>query len=343
MPRRKRRPPVDWETLPDEQLLQIRVRDLGLRIEGSPLAGQIDRLYAELAGRGITFRPPCYLADEWFCPDRVPVIGVPFFLTHPRLTRLEKKMMLEAEGGTDSACMELLRHEAGHAINYAYELYRKTRWRELFGRFSAKYSSDYNPLPYSKRYVTHLPDHYAQAHQDEDFAETFAVWLVMGEAWRTKYRGWPVIRKLRYVDSLMKRIGPAPPAVTTRETPYSATRMIRTLAAYYERKRAGMGEDFPGYYDPGLIRLFGRRTGESAEPASRFLRRCRRAIVDSVAAWTGERKFDIDRLLKKLMRRSDALELSVTRGEAEMACELGAFVTAVMMNIHRFHEDARNG
>jgi len=340
MSARQRRPAVNWEKLPDEQLLRMRVRDLALRIEGSPLAGRIDRLYAELAGRGIVFRPPCYLADEWFCPDKVPVIGVPFFLAHPRLTKLENKMMLEAEGGTDAACMKLLRHEAGHAVNYAYELFRRTRWRELFGRFSDKYSDTYDPLPYSKRYVTHLPDHYAQAHPDEDFAETFAVWLSSGEGWRTKYRGWPALRKLRYVDSLMARIGPTPPTVTTRETPYSAARMTRTLAAYYERKRAGMGEDFPGYYDPGLVRLFARAPAGSGEPAAAFIRRNRRAIVDGVAAWTGERKFDIDRLLRKLIRRCRALDLVVARGEAETAFEIGAFVTAVMKNVHRFREDA---
>ena len=141
----------------------------------------------------------------------------------------------------------------------------------------------------------------------------------------------------------MQRVGRPPPAVTARETPFSAARMTRTLAAYYERKRAGMGEDFPGYYDPGLVRLFARRSGDSAEPAAGFIRRCRRAIVNGVATWTGERKFDIDRLLRKLIRRCGVLDLYVARGEAEMAFEVGAFITAVMKNIHRFREDAKEG
>ena len=338
-PAKHRRPTANWQELPDEQLLQMRIRDLGLRIEGSPLEGPIARLYAELAGRGIGFHPPCYLADEWFCPDKVPIIGVGFFLAHPRLRKLEKKMMLEVEGGTEAGCMKLLRHEAGHAVNYAYRLYRRTRWRELFGPFSANYSDQYDPRPYSKRYVNHLRDNYAQAHPDEDFAETFAVWLATGQAWKQKYRDWPAIKKLQYVDHVMARIGPTPPPVTTRQTPYSAERMTSTLAAYYQRKRRYKGEDFPGYYDPALQRLFADGNGEKA---SAFLRRWRRQATNSVAVWTGERRIDIDRLLGQLIRRCDALQLHLGRPEGEMACELGAFVAAVMDNIHKFVEDAKD-
>ena len=131
---------VDWNSLPDEAILQMRIRDLRLRIDASDLRPHIDRLYEELAVKGLVFRPHCYLADEWFCPDRVPVIGLPFCLAHPRLKRLEQRMMDEIEGGTAKTCMELLRHECGHAINYAYQLYKRTRWRELFGTFSESYS-----------------------------------------------------------------------------------------------------------------------------------------------------------------------------------------------------------
>jgi hypothetical protein len=337
--RRRQRVPVRWEKLPDEQLLQIRVRDLGLRIEGSPLEAPIGRLYAELDARGIGFHPPCYLADEWFCPDKVPVIGIPFFLAHRRLRLLEKKMMLEVEGGTDSSCMKLLRHEAGHALNYAYRLFGRTRWRELFGPFSAKYHESYAPRPYSKRYVSHLRHNYAQAHPDEDFAETFAVWLSTGERWKQKYRDWPALKKLRYVDHVVARIGQTPPPVGTRQTPYSADRMTSTLGAYYQRKRRHLGEEFPGFYDPGLERLFSpRSSAPSGERASAFLRRWRRQLLAGVATWTGDRKYDIDGLLRKLIRRCDALDLAVGRGEPEMACELGAFVAAVMNNIHRFRE-----
>ena len=198
---------VDWNSLPDEAILQMRIRDLRLRIDASDLRPHIDRLYEELAVKGLVFRPHCYLADEWFCPDRVPVIGLPFCLAHPRLKRLEQRMMDEIEGGTAKTCMELLRHECGHAINYAYRLYKKRKWSEFFGSFKEEYPETYIPRPYSRQYVRHLENCYAQYHPDEDFAETFAVWLTPGKNWEEEYKGWRgALAKLKYVDQLMKGI-----------------------------------------------------------------------------------------------------------------------------------------
>lgn len=333
----------DWDRLPDEELLRLRIRDLGLRIEGSVLEGRIQRLYDELAARNIGLRPPCYLADEWLTPDGVPVIGIPFFLAHPRLTRLERTMMLEVEGESDEWCMRLLRHEAGHVINYAYRLYRRTRWRELFGPISARYSADAYPYqPYSRRYVRHLPDNYAQAHPDEDFAETFAVWLDPRSDWRRRYREWPAFRKLRYVDRLMATVGGAAPSVTGGQTPWAASRMRSTLGAYYDRKRRLLGEEFPGYYDPGLRRIFTVVPPPgSALKASRFLRRHRRRIVDGVAMWIGERKYDIDKLVRKLTVRCEAMGLYLRRSEIDTVVEVTAFVTAVANDIHHFREASR--
>jgi len=342
--KRQSRTKTGWEKLPDEDLLTMRIRDLHLQIPGSALDKPIGKLHAELDAQGIRFRPPCYLAAEWLCPDKVPVIGIPFFLAHPRLKKLERRMMLDVEGGTEASCMKLLRHEAGHALNYAYELFRRTRWRELFGPFTARYADDYSPRPYSKRFVNHLRDNYAQSHPDEDFAETFAVWLTPPGRWREKYRDWPAIRKLRYVDHVMRRIGPAPPVVTGGRTPWSASRMTSTLANYYQRKRRTLGEEFPGFFDPALQRLFAvpdAAAGDDAK-ASEFLRRWRRATVAAVATWTGRRKFDIDHLLGKLIRRAEAMDLRVRRSEAEMASEVAAFVTAVINEVHRFAEDAES-
>ena len=338
MARRKQQTlsPDEWSRLPDEQLLQLRVRDLGLRIEGSWLEPRVRQFHAELDERGIAFHPSYYLADEWLCPDREPIIGIAFYLAHPRLKRLEQKMMLEVEGGTEKWCMKLLRHEGGHAINYAYLLFKRTRWRELFGPVSARYTNSYSARPYSRRYVTHLNDNYAQAHPEEDFAETFAVWLTPGNNWRERYRDWPALKKLLYVDHLMKEIGATPPRVTGRDTPWSAARMTSTLAAYYQRRRRYLGEEFPGFYDPGLRRLFAAGAEHATEPAGPFLRRWRRQIVNSVAMWTGERKFDIDRLLRKLIRRSEAMGLRLQMGEAETLSETSAFVTAAMEKVHGF-------
>jgi hypothetical protein len=321
------RAPVDWTALSDDALLALRVRDLNLRIEGSRLEPMVRRLYDELRCRGIRFCPPCYLADEWFCPDKVPVIGIPFVLAHPRLCQLEQRMMYEVEGGNEMSCMQLLRHECGHALNYAYRLYRRSRWREVFGPFSTRYGGGYSARPYSRRFVAHLSDQYAQSHPDEDFAETFAVWLTPGSEWETRYAGWPALDKLRYVDHLMRTTCTQAPAVTVRETPYSAARMTSTLAAHYERRRRGLKDSFTGYYDEHLARLF-RHKG--TEAASRFLRRNRRRLVDAVTGSTGDRKYDIHQLLVKLARRCDALALQAPGDDGGVTlANTAAFVTAV--------------
>jgi hypothetical protein len=337
--RQQSKAPIDWENMSDEDLLAIKIRDLKLQIEGTVLEERIQRLYTELEEKGIIFRPPCYLSDEWLTPDGQPIIGIPFYLAHPRLTQLERKMMLEAEGDTDAGCMQLLRHETGHVLNYSYRLYRRTRWRELFGPFSTRYSSTYATRPYSRRFVIHLEDNYAQAHPDEDFAETFAVWLTPGSRWEQRYAGWPALRKLKYVDHLAKDFAQKPPLVTRGETPWSATRMRSTLAAYYERKRRALGDDFHGFYDPGLQRLFSERAaGQSPVKAARFLRQRRRQIVNSSCMWTGERKFDIDKLVRRLAVRCEAMGLFTRKSETDAIFEVSAFVTAVAARIRHFQK-----
>ncbi|MEO5762167.1 MAG: putative zinc-binding metallopeptidase, partial [Vicinamibacteria bacterium] len=180
--------------------------DLGLRIEGTALEGRVKALYANLEARGLRFRPHVWLSDEWFCPDGVPGIAIPFYLAHPRLMRLERAQMLEVEGGTPEWCLQILRHEAGHAIENAYALRRRPGRVQAFGKTSEPYPDHYTPRPYSKRFVVHLDAWYAQAHPDEDFAETFAVWIDPETPWRKEYKGWPALRKLEYVDSVMKEV-----------------------------------------------------------------------------------------------------------------------------------------
>jgi hypothetical protein len=302
---------ADWEHFPDEKLLQIRIRDLGLSIQGSTLEGLIENLYKELDAKGIDFHPPCYLADEWFCPDGEPIIGIPFFLANQRLKRLEQKMMYEVEGGTEASCMKLLRHETGHALNYAYKFYKKTRWKQLFGSFTSKYSNSYYFQPYSKRFVTHLEGNYAQSHPDEDFAETFAVWLTPNMCWERKYNGWPAIKKLRYVDSLIKKIpGQRPVKTGHGKPPWSASRMTSTLSAYYERKRKLLGEEFKGFYDNTLTELFSKKSSTTAQKkASEILRQHRLELVNNISKWTGHRKYDVRQLINKLIYRCEILRL----------------------------------
>jgi hypothetical protein len=305
---------INWKILSNEALLDVRIKDLGVEISDSPLEPLIQRLYEELAVRNILFRPPCYLADEWLCPDKEPIIGIPFWLAHPRLKSIEMEQMFEAEGADHATCMKLLRHECGHAINYAYQLYSRTRWRELFGPFSRKYSDQYRFQPYSRRFVVHLDDYYAQSHPDEDFAETFAVWLSPENQWRKKYAKWPALKKLLYVDSLMKKIGDVSPLKTACPSPpWAASRMRSTLKSYYERRQNALGREFKGYYDDSLKVVFSDvQKGEESIKAARLLRKNKRLIANHLAKWSGHRKFDLHELIERFITRCEVLDLYAT-------------------------------
>jgi hypothetical protein len=333
----KNQPKQSWVILRDEEIMQMRIRDLHVKVLDSIIEPLVQRLYRELDAHNIRFHPPCYLADEWLCPDKVPIIGIPFFLAHPRLKRIERKLMFEVEGGTEKSFMKLLRHECGHAMNYAYELYRRTRWRELFGPFSTRYLDSYYFQPYSRRYVIHLRDNYAQAHPDEDFAETFAVWLNPSSNWQQKYKGWPVIKKLQYVDRLMSRICDQPPLKNVEGCPpWSASRMTSTLAAYYDRKRRSLGTAFQGFYDDNLKLLFSSaHTNPSCVRASELLRQYRCELIDYVTKWTGHRKYDIHQLVRRLIIRCDSLNLYARSSDVQNIVGITALITAIANNTLR--------
>lgn len=232
---------VWWEEIPRQELLDVRLCDLELSTEDSPLAPRVARLYRDLERAGLRLRPHVWLSTDWFSPEGVPGIAVPFYLAHPRLARLERAQMLHVEGGNARWCLQLLRHETGHAIDSAYHLHRRKAWRRVFGPVSRPYRPTYVPNPKSRRYVRHLPDFYAQSHPLEDFAETFAIWLQPGSRWQIRYRGWPALRKLVFVDALMREIGEEPPVVRSRERTEALSELRTTLREYYERKRRRYG------------------------------------------------------------------------------------------------------
>src|SRR5450631_3150543 len=235
---RGRPPHFPWETLTDDQLLSLQFCDRKLTIEGTDLEEAIDRLYRELATRGIRFRPHCWLAQEWFSPDGIPGIAIPFYLAHRRLMSIERRFMREVEGGNRNWLMRILRHEAGHAIDSAYRLRRRSRYRAVFGPASLPYPDTYRPRPGSRRFVQHLGAWYAQAHPTEDFAETFAVWLKPNSAWRREYRGWPAYAKLEFIDSLADELKRGKPFVSDRSRIEAVNQDTRTLREHYQDKLA---------------------------------------------------------------------------------------------------------
>jgi len=325
--------PPDLNALTDEQLFQMRICDLNLHFHGTEMETWIWELYRELGFRKIRFRPECYLADEWMCPDREPVIGIPFFLAHPRLKKLEKKMVLEAEGELKDDFMSLIRHECGHAINYAYRLYRKEKWKAIFGDFFKEYPDTYVPHPYSRRYVRHLDNTYAQYHPDEDFAETFAVWLTPGSNWREEYQGWPALEKLEYVDALMAQIANREPAQRRGKKYYAAARMQKRLDSYYKKKKEDFAEELPGFYDPDLKRIFSEEAAhQKNESAAHFLWRKRKELINAVSRWTGRNKFATNKLLRQLIDTSTLQHLNLKNDETMTLLDVSSYMATRVMN-----------
>jgi hypothetical protein len=322
-----------WASLRDEELLSLRIRDLGLTIEGSELEARVSKLYGELEARGLSLRPPCYLGDEWFSPDGVPAIAIPFYLAHPRLKQLELRQMMEVEGGTPEWCAQLLRHECGHAVDHAYRLSARRKWRAIFGSPNVDYEPEtYRPRPYSRSFVQNLPNWYAQAHPDEDFAETFAVWLASpAESWRQEYRGWKALDKLEYVEALMREARGKPPAVKRVRRPWRASSLRSTLQRYYAARRKLWAEDQPDFYDRDLQRIFSLvPVGQGT--AAAYMGRRRKAIVARVARWTGQRKYVVDTLARKLQERCASLDLQAPGDENTLALDVGAYVASLVTN-----------
>lgn len=327
----------DWE-VERERLLSQRISDIGLSLEGTVLEKLVTQLYVELDQRGLAFRPPVYLSDQWGCPDGTPLIGVPFYLADPRLARIEEDFALEVESEND--VMRFLRHEAGHAFNYAYRLHDRADWHAVFGPYSRPYRDRYHSDPFTHQYVRHILGWYAQKHPDEDFAETFAVWLTPGLDWRAEYDGWGALAKLEYVDRVLGEVGndqPEVPEPGEDDLPVSAMRY--TVAEHYRDLDDPLPVGDPRVFDGDLRSLFGGHADmPDKERAAAFIRSHRREIVSRIAYWTGEPAAVVRKFVDLIADRADALDLAVRGREASTLIELTAFGTAVVMN-YRYTDD----
>ena len=338
--RRQRREGSDqdpeWASWPDEKLLDLPMCRLGVTTDSPFLSRQIGQLHEELEAKQLCFRPHVWISNEWFTPDGVPGIAIPFYLAHPRLVRLELAQMLEVEGGTPEWCMRILRHEAGHAIENAYRIRRLRSRQRIFGRSSDPYPRYYSPRPYSRSFVRHLDVWYAQSHPDEDFAETFAVWLTPHCPWADRYRGWPVMRKLQYMDSLMQGLAGVRPPVTTTEEVDPLPTLRRTLREHYARKRGHYGIARSCSYDPDLKRLFSDAPMHADKmTAATFLNRFRREVRRKVAGWTGEYQYTIDQVLEDMIGRCRELGLRLPIDEEQAKLDFTILLTVHTMNYLR--------
>jgi hypothetical protein len=314
-----------------QEILNKPIRDLGLTIEGSPLQRLVQQLYRELEQKGLMkFRPLCYLTDEWGCPSGEPVIGIPFYLANADLSHLERETN-DLEDARE--VMMYLRHEAGHAFNYAYKLHRTPEWKQLFGPFRRPYHDNYRPIPFSRNFVRHLAGWYAQKHPDEDFAETFAVWLTPRSAWRKRYRGWGAMAKLQYMNRIARELGNVDPVRRRGRTDITVDEMEATVAEFYQRTN----DDIPLAdlaLDTDLRDIFdASKRRKTARPAQEFLHAQRKVVVDKVAYWTGAQRPLIKKLIEVIEKRIDELGLFAdTARESEHLIQITVYVTALAMN-----------
>jgi hypothetical protein len=331
----KKIPAEELSSLSDEELLRLRFKDIVLKREETEVEAYVTQLYQELAAKGLGFRPQIFFGDEWFSPEGMNAISVPFYLANTRLKNLEKNQMLEVEGGTPEWFMRLLRHEAGHCFDHCYRFSKRKKWTQVFGSPSVEYQPEtYRPQPYSKSYVKHLDRWYAQAHPDEDFAETFAVWLDSSKDWRKEYSKWPMaLKKLEYIDSLARESVQLKTLDEKGRFPSQVSNLTSTLTKYYQKRRREQADDYPDFYDSDLRLIFNGEAALKREfAAGRFMTKHRRAIVSTVAWATNEKKFTIDSLVKRLRNRCEELGLKLGKSETQTTMEVASFLTSLVKN-----------
>jgi hypothetical protein len=318
----------------EPELLEQRICDFDLQIEGRALERVIDRFRAELEAFGITqVKPAFYLSDEWGVPEGTVAIGIPFYLADDRLLRLHGRgVIVEGEGEHD--ILRYLRHEMGHVVNYAYRLFASPEWTELFGQMTLPYEEEYTAVPFSPDFVRHLPGSYAQKHPDEDWAETFAVWMTPGLPWRELYADSPgALRKLEYCDRTMRLLRDQPPLVTSVELDDDVQRLTTTLHDYYADSDSHIR--IPRSLDSDLQAVFRARSeGEGEmEDACELMRRHQRALAVSVYRWSAVLPEFVLRLIAHLVTRAQELELRYPKADRELVLlDFTAFLTMLAAN-----------
>ena len=321
------------------------IRDLKLTIDDTRLAPVIEEFRAELKHAGIVkVSPRFHLSTEWGVPFGTVVIGIPFYLARPELTELHGEEVGHIEGFKHSDILRYLRHEMGHVINYAYRLYDVEAWVKLFGSITQPYREEYRPQPFSRRFVRHLPGWYAQKHPDEDWAETFAVWMTPGQDWRAEYAQLPTaLGKLEFCARTMGELGSRDPLVTAADLDDDVSGLYYSLQEYYknypaesEPGAAGLDGDLRAIFDD-LVEGEDQAAAQETRPAAELIRRLERQLMADVFRWTGHFPEKTRSLMRHLSKRADVLKQVYPRtAESEAIVGVTTLVTSLAMNfVHR--------
>jgi hypothetical protein len=334
----------ELDKLTDDELMQLRIKDVHIPLEETDLYPLVQEVFSELRAKGLDYQPRIYFGDEWFSPEGFNAVALPFFLAHPRLRQLERKLMKECEGEPPFDFKKFFRHELGHAFDHAYKVSQRKLWQKTFGSNKKPYTPEsYRPRPYSRNFVKNISETYAQAHPHEDFAETFAVWLDPTSNWKETYHGWGAFKKIQYMDRLalefQNRFVPSPRGRMLSEAKY----LNSSLDRYYYRKRKQFEDDYPDFHDDDLLKIFGETSHIPRRYAYQFMRSYRRKLVDITSSWTDERKFHINQFLTRLIDRCKERKFVLIKDETQTAMELSAFLATLVANYKqtgRFRRDA---
>lgn len=308
-----------WANWSDDQLLSLRIQQLGIKIKDIPWLHEEQRnLKNELLSKGITqLTPRLYIADDWFTPDQSASIAIPFYLAHPRLMQLEQKAIGTVEGKARRDFRKLLRHEAGHCFDHAYRLDKDPHWQTVFGDRNVPYNpDDYRPRLFSKRYVKHLGNGYAQAHPEEDFAETFALYITPGFDWQNRYQFCPeILRKFYYIDRLVCKYGQTKTARLHQERWGNVSHMKQTLRTYYATKRKAANWHSINLHDRYLLETFGTASKSRSLPASSFLASNLNKISNNIAILSGFHQYEARRMVQNAVQRTRQFNLFLKHSE----------------------------
>lgn len=325
---------IDLQRLSLQEILQLRFCDLHVSLDGSQVLRLASTVFMELEARNIAVKPSVWVAEEWYNPEGVCGFAIPFYLVHPRLIALERRLMFEAEGATVQECLRIIRHETAHAIDEAFKLYQTAAYAEIFGDPGKRYPKKFSVNPTSQDYVTNLNSWYAQSHPVEDFAETFAVWLTSPLGWRRKYRDWPALKKLISVDEWMRSLAGSRPLVRPRPVDSELTDNRRTIGQHYKEKRKFYNIGTPSRYDGALLEIFASKDARhSRRSALAFVRLYRTQIRADVAKPLGVPAYLAEQVLRQLSLRLKSLQLIQSKSDAETYAALKSLVEHAVQTI----------
>lgn len=316
------------------KILETRICDLELKLNGQ-LSTLIKKTDVELRRKNIKFKPEYYLGLGWGCIHNTLSIELPFWLATPTLCSIEDEYNYNGVENEQEILMGL-RHEIGHAINYSYRLYKDKEWKSLFGNINKKYKDYYVWNPWSKRHVKHLPDYYAQKHPDEDWAETFAVWLTPRSNWKNIYSKTPALDKLYYVDRVMKDLSNHEMKYRTDlDSPIDKIKM--TVAEFYGINfEQILNDDITAKYVDDLKKIFHYESyrKDYFRDAWKFINKYSPVIVNIISnRMENKNKDDLRKILVQLISISKTYKLKIKTGdEEEKLAELAVLLSFNLLN-----------